>query len=230
MKTIAIVPARGGSKRIPHKNIINFMGKPLIAWTLEAVKESGVFDRIVVSTDDGQIAEIARRFGIDTPFLRQEAIDDLAPVSLATIAALKQAQDYWNEEYEVVVQLMPNCPLRGARDITESYDHFLSSSANYQLSCFKFGWMNPWWAAKLDEGSIPEFIFPNALKKRAQDLPALFCPTGAIWIARTRQLLADKTFYGEGHRFHPIDWKSAVDIDNYEDIEFAEAVFNLLHK
>ena len=230
MSTIAIVPARAGSKRIPHKNMIGFMGKPLIGWTLEAAKDSRLFDRIVVSTDDPQIAAVAQRFGIDTPFLREEAVDDLSPVSLATIAALKQAQRHWSEQYDVVIQLMANCPLRGAADITRSYEHFLAGSSPFQLSCFKFGWMNPWWAATIGASAIPRFIFPDALKTRSQDLPDLFCPTGAIWIGRVERLLEDKTFYGPGHTFHAIDWKAAVDIDNYEDVEFAEAVFHLLHK
>jgi N-acylneuraminate cytidylyltransferase len=227
MKTIAIVPARGGSKRIPRKNIMNFMGKPLVAWTIEAAKEACIFDRVVVSTDDVEVAKVAASLGIDVPFLRQEANDDVTPVSLATIAAIKQAQDYWSEEYDVVIQLMANCPIRGRNEIAQSFDHFIRSNAIYQLSCFKFGWMNPWWATKLNENSSPEFIFPEALKKRSQDLPALFCPTGAIWIARTKQLFIDQTFYGQGLTFYPIDWKSAVDIDSYDDVEFAKAVFRL---
>ena len=229
MKTIAIIPARGGSKRIPQKNVMDFMGRPLIAWTIEAAKESGVFDRIVVSTDDVEIAQVAARHGIEVPFLRKDANDDMAPVSLATISAVKQAQEYWHEEYDVVIQLMANCPTRGSKEIAQSFDHFKSGKANFQLSCFKFGWMNPWWAAKLDQNSRPESIFPDALKKRSQDLPDLYCPTGAVWIARTRQLLQDKSFYGQGHTFHSLDWKFAVDIDNYEDVEFAEVVFRLIH-
>ncbi|MGO9952139.1 MAG: cytidylyltransferase domain-containing protein [Dissulfurispiraceae bacterium] len=229
MKTIAVIPARGGSKRIPHKNIMDFMGRPLIGWTIEAAKNSHVFDRIVVSTDDVEIAQVAIQHGIEVPFLRNEANDDISPVSLASIAAVNQAQEYWHEEYDVIIQLMANCPIRGGKEIAQSFEHFTSNKANYQLSCFKFGWMNPWWAAKLDQNMSPEFIFPDALKKRSQDLPDLFCPTGAIWIARTKQLLQDKTFYGKGHTFFPIDWKSAVDIDNYEDVEFAQVVFNFLH-
>ncbi|WP_306534107.1 cytidylyltransferase domain-containing protein [Geobacter sp.] len=230
MKTIAVIPARGGSKRIPQKNIMNFMGRPLIAWTIEAAQASGIFDRIVVSTDDTETARIAAGLGVEMPFLRSEASDDLTPVSVATIVAVKQAQEYWNEEYDVVIQLMANCPIRGSRDISTSYKHFVDSSANFQLSCFKFGWMNPWWATKLDENFVPEFIFPEALKKRSQDLPELYCPTGAIWIARVGHLLNSQTFYGDGHRFFPIDWKSAVDIDNYEDVEFAEVIHSLVHK
>lgn len=225
MTNIAIIPARGGSKRIPQKNIINFNGKPLIAWTIEAAKVSGVFSRIVVSTDDVEIAETAASLGVDVPFLREDAFDDIAPVSLATIAAVNQSQKHWNESFEITTQLMPNCPLRGADDICKSFDHFLQTTANFQMSCFRYGWMNPWWAAKLDNQSKPEFIFPDALKKRSQDLPELFCPSGAIWIARTNDLFRAKTFYGEGHTFFPINWKSAVDIDDYEDLEFASAVF-----
>jgi CMP-N-acetylneuraminic acid synthetase len=230
MKTIAIIPARGGSKRIPHKNTMDFMGRPLIAWTIEAAQESGVCDRIVVSTDDAEIAHVATSLGIDVPFLREEANDDIAPVSLATIAAVNQAHEYWKEAYDVVIQLMANCPIRGSKEIVRSYEHFIAGKVNYQLSCFKFGWMNPWWATKLDENSRPEFIFPDALKTRSQDLPDLYCPTGAIWIAHAEQLLKDKTFYGQGHTFYPIDWKAAVDIDNYEDVEFAQVVFRLVHE
>ena len=230
MKTIAIIPARGGSKRIPHKNIMDFMGRPLIAWTIEAAKDSAIFDRIVVSTDDVEIAQVSTQYGIEVPFLRNAATDDIAPVSLATIAAINQAQEYWNEQYDVVIQLMANCPIRGNAEISQSYEHFIGSKVNYQLSCFKFGWMNPWWATKLDENLKPEFIFPEALKKRSQDLPDLFCPTGAIWIGRVKQLMQDQTFYGNGHTFYPIDWKAAVDIDNYEDVEFAQIVFSYIHK
>lgn len=230
MKTIAVIPARGGSKRIPRKNIMDFMGKPLIAWTVEAAKESGVFDRIVVSTDDKETARIVEKLGVEVPFFREEATDDQSPVSVATIAAINQAQAHWHEEYDVVVQLMANCPLRGSKEIVDSYNNFKRGNAHFQLSCFKFGWMNPWWAMRLDDQQRHEFLFPEALKMRSQDLADLFCPTGAIWIARISQLLVDKTFYGKGHTFFPIDWKSAVDIDNYEDVDFAKAVFSIIPK
>lgn len=228
MKTIAVVPARGGSKRIPHKNIVDFMGKPLIAWTLQAARDSGIFDRILVSTDDDTIAATVQRLGFEVPFLRREAADDHTPVSGATVAALRQAREHWKEEYDVVVQLMPNCPLRGADDIRHSHQAFLAAKADFQISCFKFGWMNPWWAVRLNGQGVPEPVFPDAMGKRGQDLPDLYCPTGAIWIARAPSLEAAGTFYGQGHRFHPIEWKAAVDIDNYEDLEFAKAVFGLM--
>jgi len=226
-KAIAVIPARGGSKRVPKKNVMDFMGKPMIAWTIEAALRSSVFSRVLASTDDKGIAEVAKQYGAEVPFLREGNSNDFTPVGEATVGAVKQAEDHWSEEYDVVVQLLSNCPIRNADDISVSYKQFCKSSPSFQISCFKFGWMNPWWATKLNCDYVPEFLFPEALKKRSQDLDDLYCPTGAIWIADKQALVDNKTFYGPGHIFYPIDWKSAVDIDDYEDLDFAKAVFLL---
>lgn len=224
-KNIAIIPARGGSKRIPDKNIIDFQGRPMIAWTIEAARQSGLFDRILVSTDDENIANVARIHGAEVPFLRTEYADDYSPVSEATAAALQQAIDYWQEEYELAVQLMANCPLRSADDIKSAIDVFLNKGGEFQISCFKYGWMNPWWAVKLGADGHPERLFPDTAGKRSQDLPELYCPTGAIWVAKAEKLLEHKTYYGPGYIFEPLSWVSAVDIDDYDDLSFAKSVF-----
>lgn len=229
-KMVAIIPARGGSKRIPYKNIMEFMGKPLIAWTIEAAQQSGLFSRIFVSTDDPKIADVAQQCGVEVPFLREENADDISTVSQATVSAVNQLKSKLNESYDVVVQLMPNCPMRTSDDIQQSYENFKTAKAVFQISCFKFGWMNPWWAVKLASNQQPQPIFPEALKTRSQDLPPLYCPTGAIWIAKTEALLKSQTFYGDGHIFYPVDWTSAVDIDEPEDVEFAKAIFQMKFK
>lgn len=225
MKHIAIILARGGSKRLPRKNILDFHGKPLIAWTIEAALKSSQYDRVLVSTDDQEIAEISRSFGAEVPFIRQSAADDLTPSSEATLTALGQAEQYWGEQFDAVSQLMANCPLRDAGDIAASVQNFKDRNAEAQISSFRFGWMNPWWAAKIDEQGIPDYLFPEARLARSQDLPALYCPSGAIWIARGQTLKASKTFYVPNHIFHPLSWISAMDIDDAEDFEMAEACF-----
>ena len=225
---IAIIPARGGSKRIPRKNIVDFSGKPMIAWTIEAAAQSGLFDSILVSTDDAEIADVSRRFGASVPFLRDEHSDDDASVSLATISALDQMERHVGAKFETVVQLMANCPLRGAADIVAAVDRFRDSGASFQISCVKFGWMNPWWAMRLDDSFRPTPLFPGAWDRRSQDLDPLFFPTGAIWIAKAAALRAAGTFYGEGHVFFPLDWKAGVDIDNAEDLEMAKAAFAMM--
>ncbi len=226
-QAIAIIPARGGSKRIPKKNIIDFCGKPLIAWTIEAAIQSACFDRVLVSTDDVEIATVAKEFGASVPFLREENADDYAPVSEATLSALAKAESYWGEKYKTVTQLMPNCPIRMAQDIVNAMKKFSSGKAKFQISCFKFGWMNPWWAVKLDGNGVPERLFPEATLARSQDLEQLFCPTGAIWIADIKAFKENKTFYGVGHVFEPMDWMSAIDIDDVEDLEMAQAIYLL---
>lgn len=221
---IAIIPARGGSKRIPQKNIIDFNGKPMIAWSIIAAKQSGLFTRILVSTDDLEIAKIAVECGAEVPFLRQEYADDHSTVSEATAAALQQAMDHWQEEYSAVIQLMANCPLRTSKDIEDAVTVFEDEKRTSQISCFEYGWMNPWWATKVDERGQPTKLFPETLDKRSQDLPKLYCPTGAIWISRVDTLLTHNSFYSPTHVFEPISLQSAVDIDNYEDLRFAKAL------
>lgn len=221
---IAIIPARGGSKRIPRKNIRLFQKKPLIAWTVEAAIDSQLFDQILVSTDDAEIADVAKSHGASVPFLRELASDDHTPVSTATVHGLRQAQAYWNETYDTVVQLMPSCPLRTARHIIAAVDHFESAGHAFQISCFRYGWMNPWWATKLDANGKPQWLFGDMHHKRSQELEDLFCPTGAIWIAKAEALLTNGTFYGPEHIFYPMEWTAAVDIDDVEDLNMAAAL------
>lgn len=223
-RRIAIIPARGGSKRIPKKNITVFNGLPMIAWTIKAAKESKLFNRILVSTDDSTIAEVAINFGAEVPFLRTDCCDDYSTVSEATTFALQQAMDYWQEEYNVVVQLMANCPLRTSEDIKTLVSVFETEQRTAQISCFEYGWMNPWWAATIDDVGRPKQIFSDTLIQRSQDLPKLYCPTGAIWISTVKALLAHKTFYSPDHTFEPISLKSAMDIDSYEDLNIANAL------
>lgn len=222
---IAVIPARGGSKRIPRKNIVDFCGKPMIAWTIEAAFSAGVFDRVLVSTDDPEIADIARSYGVEVPFLRHQAADDAAHASAATLAALVQVREYLREDYSIVAQLMPNCPLRGSAEIISALQRFHQCAARFQISCFRYGWMNPWWAVRLKDNGEPEPVFPRAINSHSQELGKLYCPTGAIWIAEVGALRSAGTFYGPGHVFEPMNWTSAVDIDDAEDLEMARAVW-----
>lgn len=229
-RVIAIIPARGGSKRIKNKNIVDFCGKPMIAWTIEAAFASGVFEEVIVSTDDENIANVAINYGAQVPFMRKEHVDDHSPVSLATVDALVEMQKLSGISYDVVVQLMANCPLRGENDIKAAIDAFFSSQASSQISCFRYGWMNPWWAVELDSQGSPKPLFPHAIKSRSQDLPELYCPTGAIWISKVRNILSEKTFYSDGYRMFPMEWTSSVDIDELSDLLFAETIYLQKHK
>lgn len=221
---IAIIPARGGSKRIPKKNIYEICGKPMIAWTIEAALQSNSFTHVVVSTDDPEIREISLNCGASVPFLRDSATDDITPASEATIYALQQSSKHFGIHYEYVTQLMANCPARTASDITKFLQSYFSHKSSSQLSAFKFGWMNPWWSAKLRPGNSPEWLFPHALISRSQDLDDLYCPTGAIWTSTVESLLNCRSFYSPDLKLYPLSWQSSVDIDDYDDLSMAKYV------
>jgi len=222
MKIIAIVPARGASTRIPRKNIVDLCGKPMISWTIEAALEANCFDKILVSTEDAEIAEIAKNNGAEVPFLRSSRFDNVSPISEATSLAVTQAESFWGENYDVVVQLMANCPIRDCQDIRSSLSNFKVNNFIAQISCFKFGFMNPWWSATLDLSNKPQYLFPESRIQRSQDLPNLYCPSGAVWIALVEDLKKYNTFYSPDHIFFPLNWISALDIDDYDDLEMAK--------
>ncbi len=221
-RVLAIIPARGGSKRIPKKNIIPLGGKPMIHWTIEAALNCPYIDKVLVSTDSLEIQEISEKAGAEVPFLRVKATDDISPISEATLSALEQAEEFWGG-FDVVVQLMANCPLRATSVITEAIEKFYSDDRQAQISFFKYGWMNPWWAHKIKD-DCPQPLFYEALKNRSQDLEDLYCPTGSVWISSTKKLTEFKTFYSPGYCSYIIDWVSAMDIDDYDDLNMAEAM------
>ena len=229
-RTIAVIPARGGSKRVPKKNIREMRGKPLIAYTVEAAIESRIFARVVVSTDCKEIADIARKAGAEIPFLREPALaDDITPVSAATVDVLLRL-DPQGEEYDHVCQLMANCPLRDGAAIQDSYRQFVVSDAGSQISVTRFGWQNPWWAMRRGPDYTLEPLFQEMLAARSQDLPELFCPTGAVWWAKAEVLRQSGTFHVPGKTGWEIDWRGGMDIDTEDDWQMAETLMILAGK
>jgi CMP-N-acetylneuraminic acid synthetase len=221
-RPLAVIPARGGSKRIPRKNLRPLGGRPMIAYTIEAAIASGIFSRIVVSTDSEEIAAAAVDAGAEVPFLRASALaDDVTPVSAATADALERL-DPDGDVYGAVAQLMPNCPLRTAEDIRDSYAAFAAGEAEAQLSVTRFGWQNPWWAMLRVEGGQLKPLFETRVTSRSQDLPPLFCPTGAIWWAKAEVLRRTHTYHVPGRTGWEIRWQHGVDIDTEEDWQMTE--------
>lgn len=218
---IAVIPARGGSKRIPHKNIIDFCGKPMIGWTIEAAVKTKKFDKIYVSTDDKEISDVCRNYPIDV-LRRNGYSDDHTTVQQATIKTLKQIEQEKGQTFDTVVQLMATCPLRTAEDILNALYNYNITKSQFQLSACEYDFLNPWWALRLDENNKPRPLYPEALKTRSQDLPKLYCPVGAVWIADVKELFKQQTFYGKDYDIFPIDFKHAIDIDTYDDLETAK--------
>lgn len=222
IRSLAVIPARGGSKRVPGKNTRELGGRPALAYSIDAALRSRRFDRVVVTTDSPEIAVVARRYGAEVPFMRDESLaDDVTPVSLATLDVLERI-DPDGREFGLVAQLMPNCPLRTAADVEASYTQFERTGARSQISVTRFGWQNPWWAMQRDAEQRLHPLFPAQVTERSQDLPGLYCPTGAIWWIRAPVLRAERTYHVPDRTGWEIAWERAVDIDTEDDWRVAE--------
>jgi len=227
VNNIAIIPARGGSVRIPRKNIVDFFGKPMIAYTIEAALQSDVFNKVVVSTEDEEIAAISRQFGAEVPFMREKFADSHSGVDEVLCYALQQAQEHYGETFDNVGWLQPSSPTRDFEDVRNAYAKFIETNTTCLSTIFRFGWMNPWWAMRLNEGRS-EFIF-DGVSKRSQDYDTLYSPTGAVGFVKAEALQPGFDFFGADSEYYELDWKKAIDIDDPEDVEMAMAVWGLLY-
>jgi N-acylneuraminate cytidylyltransferase len=219
-KIIAIIPARIGSKRIKEKNLVDFNGKPLIKKTIDISKKCRYIDQIVVSTDSKKILKIAKKFGVKTPFLRSAAFDDKSSVNQATLIAIKQSEEHYGK-FDVVVQLMPNCPLRKLQTLNNCIKSFFKKKIKSQISFFEYGFANPRWAHQIKNFKISPLFKKNMLK-RSQDMPKLFCPSGSIWISDIKTLKKYKTFYSPSYGYFLMSFGEAIDIDTHEDLKIAK--------
>ena len=216
MALIAIIPARGGSKRLPGKNIKEVEGHPLIAYTISAALESELFAEVVVSSDSDAILEAAQGYGaclLKRPLELATDEASLFPVCEHLLTAEKER----GRSYDALALLMPNCPLRSAQDITQAYRAFSERALPFQISVTPYHWHYPFWA--LQEAEKSRFFFGETYLRRSQELPEVACPTGAVWWAQTAALLREKTFYGPGFGLFSVPWERAVDIDDTHDWE-----------
>lgn len=225
---IAVIPARGGSRRIKGKNIYPLLGKPLIGYTIDAALKSNCFERVFVATDSQEISDVAIELGAEAPFLRSKYNDSDSPVSLATIAFVDElVSGGYTSSPDTVTQLFAVCPLITSADIKKSIFSYQANQRVFQISCAPFATGNPWWAFRLGKDNTAQWLFHEALSKRSQDLPKTFFPTGAIWIAQWDALLKANTFYGPSVKYEPISVECGIDIDWVEDLNYAERLLRL---
>ncbi|MFH0709178.1 MAG: acylneuraminate cytidylyltransferase family protein [Pseudomonadota bacterium] len=222
-KTIlAIVPARGGSKRLPRKNVLDLAGKPLIAWTIEAGLKSKYIDKVVVTSDDNEILEISHLYGADC--IKRPL--DLASDTATTFDALKHTIDHL-ENFDYIVLLQPTSPLRNEQNIDEAIDLLFKREAGAVISVCEME-HSPLWSNTLPEdGEMSEFLRKEVLNKRSQDLPSYYRLNGAVYICKTDKLLNEKTFFIKEKIFaYVMKKENSVDIDDLYDFHLASAILN----
>lgn len=223
---IAVIPARGGSKRIPRKNIRTFCGKPLIAWSIAAARDSGCFDRIMVSTDDDEIAAAAEACGAEAPFRRPpELSDDFAP----TIPVIAHAID-WARQFAPVEQaccIYATAPLLRSADIILGRTMLDDGDCDYAFSVTTFPFPIQR-ALRLDALGHVAMINPEQRDTRSQDLEEAYHDAGQFYWGRADAWLAHRPIFAERSVGVVLPRKRVQDIDTLEDWERAETLFHLL--
>lgn len=218
----ALIPARGGSKGIPRKNVIEVAGKPLIAWTIEAALRSSVLDRVIVSTDDEEIARVAKKWGAEVPFYRPAELSrDDSPSIAAVNHALHWLEEKQNYRPDALMLLQPTSPLRTAKDIRNAVHLMFERKANAVVSVCETH-QHPCWLKKIDQdGYLSNFLEGDAVPVRRQDLPAVYALNGSIFLTRRENLLHDETFHPARTCPYIMPEERSLDIDSPADLRLA---------
>jgi len=224
-RVLAVIPARGGSKRLPRKNVLDLAGKPLIAWSIESALESQYIDRVVVSTDDDEVATISTKYGADVPFMRpaELALDETKSIDtvLHTINTLESLGD----KYEVMILLQPTSPLREVSDIDNSIFQ-LDRRGDKSVVSVCEAEHSPLWANTLPEDhSMDDFLSDEVINCRSQDLPVYYRLNGAIYVMSITSMMSmpqPSFFSKEGCSAFVMPTERSIDIDTQLELLYAE--------
>lgn len=220
-KILAIIPARGGSKGIPHKNIKDLNGKPLIAYSIEEAIKSRYIDKLIVSTEDEEIAAISKKIGVEVPFLRpKELSEDNTPGIDPILHAVKWLQDK-GYNFDYVMCLQCTSPFRKHSQIDKAIEMLIEKDADSIVSVCESE-ITPYWMKKIENGKLKDFLNQDIFYARRQDAPKVYRLNGAIYLAKTQILLDVKNWYTKNTLPYVMDKMSSVDIDNILDFKFAE--------
>lgn len=226
-KRLAIIPARGGSKGIPHKNIVNLCGKPLIAYSIEAglqAMKNGDIQKLIVSTDDSRIAEVARTYGAEVPFLRPA---ELAADTSKSVDFMLHAIFFYEEKDEIfddVVLLQPTSPLRTGDDISNALRIYEKEHAESLVSCFEEESISEYNTYYLQGNKGMPLKKEHNQGKRRQEIPRLYARNGAIFITSVPYLKRAKLVIGDVPAVYVMDKMRSANIDTLFDLKMAEFI------
>jgi len=228
MKNIAIITARGGSKRIPRKNIRPFLGKPIMAYSIEAAMESKLFDEVMVSTDDLEIAEIAKKYGAKVPFFRSaENANDYAG-TVDVIIEVLQAYEKTDIRFDYACCIYPTAPFVNAALLQSAYEQLRKGNFDCVFPVLPFSFPIQR-ALKLDAEHKIGMFYPEHLTTRSQDLEKAYHDCGQFYFFSPKALLEKRKLYTDHTAAIVLNEMQAHDIDNEEDWKVAEFKYQMLH-
>jgi CMP-N-acetylneuraminic acid synthetase len=225
VNVLAVIPARGGSKSVPNKNITPVGGKPLIAWTIEAALACPAVDRVLVTTDSPSISSVAAACGADVPFLRPDFLaGDAAPSIDAVLHALEWVAEHEKYYPDIVVALQPTSPLRTAADIASAIGLARDSDVQSVVSLTEAA-QHPHWMNVIDgSGYVRDFLPGVAAAACRQDLPVVYAQNGAISLARRLPLLEYRTWFMPRTRGYIMPVDRSIDVDTEWDLRLADLI------
>lgn len=213
-KVLAVIPARGGSKGVPGKNIREVGGKPLIAWSIDAARSSRFVDRVILSSDDADIIRVAKAHGCEVPFVREARLaQDDTPTMEVVLDALERCPGY-----DWVLLLQPTSPLRAAVDIDRAVERCLQHDAPACVSVYR-AQESPYWMFTLRTDDQLQPLLPEAQPTRRQALPPVYSLNGAIYLARSEWLRQHKNFISQGTVAYEMPVQRSIDLDTESDFQ-----------
>jgi pseudaminic acid cytidylyltransferase len=227
MSNIAIIPARGGSKRIPRKNIKDFLGKPILAYSIETAQKSALFDEVMVSTEDEEIAAIARKYGASVPFMRSAKNADDYTGTMAVIQEVLGCYSDQNVRFNYACCIYPTAPLIDTEHLKKGFD--LLTEQQYETTFPVVPFSSPIWRGlEIDEKGTAKMLWPEYMKSRSQDLKPVYHDAGQwYWVDISK--ISDKLFTDNTGTIVLNDMH-VQDIDSLSDWELAELKCRLLLK
>ncbi len=226
MKVLALIPARGGSKRIKNKNIINFCDKPIISYPITVAKQSGLFEEIMVSTDDSKIAEVAKQYGAEVPFLRSvKNSDDFATTTDVIVEVLEEYQKL-EKFYDYVCCIYPAAVFITNEILKQAQEILVSGSANSVYPVVKFSFP-PQRGVNLDEDGFAKFIEPKYEFTRSQDLTPIYHDSGQFYFLKVEDFLREKRLVLSKTKPIIVEETDVQDIDTITDLQIAELKYKL---
>lgn len=229
MKHLCVIPARGGSKRIPRKNIKLFHGKPMLAYAIEAAQKSALFDRIVVSTDDDEVAQIAQAYGAHVVARPAELADDAATTTPVIVHAIEHCEQQFHCQYELVSCIYPCVPFIDTADLQQAHQMMLADEQlTYVFPVTAFPSVIQRGLKRSEQGIMSPF-YPEYMWIRTQDLETAYYDVGQFYIGRKQSWLQQLSSHQGGKGLVIPNWR-AVDIDTEEDWQRAELLYELKYR
>lgn len=227
MIKIAVITARGGSKRIPRKNIKEFCGKPIIAYSIEAAIESGIFDTVMVSTDDEEIAEVAKRYGAEVPFYRSEKTSgDFATTNDVLLEVIDEYEKR-GQSFDVLCCIYPTAPFITAAKLMDGIKLLTDSGADTLIPVVDFSYP-PQRAMHIVDGKL-EFMYPENLNARSQDLEKHYHDVGQFYFTKVEKYKETRNLMRGNIAPMVLSELEVQDIDNQIDWQMAELKYKLMH-